>query len=273
MGNGYDGYSMSNNAREAYDLGKMPISKWTKRDVLGVVKQELPDKVELVSQLTLPLIKKYLLTSTEWHHTSSYYNSTDFYEVDLDFIGRLTQDDIDRWTTKNSQQKQDIDNTTNRFLGRIDYIEWGGTRSHPTAKNKQLDNVFIEQRGSFYYVYDNNDNLLLKKKVDSRGTYVTNLQERAKLKAQVSDYRQRREKEIIENSPENAVDFYMTSAEQYGRMDVSQSGYLYIPGRKPKPWDYDDISNFSEVGERRLAPNGKGYILEKWDGTKFVPQV
>lgn len=32
---GYYGYSMSNNAVEAYENGEMPISKWTKKEIVG----------------------------------------------------------------------------------------------------------------------------------------------------------------------------------------------------------------------------------------------
>jgi len=38
-GNGYDGYSMSNNARAAYESGEMPISKWTKAECLTNTKR------------------------------------------------------------------------------------------------------------------------------------------------------------------------------------------------------------------------------------------
>lgn len=35
---GYDGYSMSNNAREAYEYGYMPKSKWTKATMIEAIK-------------------------------------------------------------------------------------------------------------------------------------------------------------------------------------------------------------------------------------------
>lgn len=37
-GNGYDGYSMSNNARSAYDDGERPLSKWTKAAIMSEIK-------------------------------------------------------------------------------------------------------------------------------------------------------------------------------------------------------------------------------------------
>ena len=36
-GNGYHGYSMSNNAKEAYENGEMPLSKWTKTAIIDAI--------------------------------------------------------------------------------------------------------------------------------------------------------------------------------------------------------------------------------------------
>jgi len=36
------------------------------------------------------------------------------------------------------------------------YLEWSGTRKHPKATKKILTNVNIEEKGSFYYVTDDN---------------------------------------------------------------------------------------------------------------------
>jgi hypothetical protein len=56
---GYAGYSMSNNAVEAYNDYKMPISEL--RKFLG--------------------IKDISFTPCEWHHSSKFYNSVDFYDA------------------------------------------------------------------------------------------------------------------------------------------------------------------------------------------------
>lgn len=37
---GYFGYSMSNNAVEAYENGSKPFSKWTKADILELIEDE-----------------------------------------------------------------------------------------------------------------------------------------------------------------------------------------------------------------------------------------
>ena len=58
---GYDGFSMSKNARDAHASGKLPASKLAKE--LGV-------STAAVRQFFSP---------SEWHHTSKHYNRTDFY--------------------------------------------------------------------------------------------------------------------------------------------------------------------------------------------------
>jgi hypothetical protein len=42
---GYDNFSMSNNARDAYRSGEMPMSKWTKQDILRAAKQTCPAEI------------------------------------------------------------------------------------------------------------------------------------------------------------------------------------------------------------------------------------
>lgn len=88
---GYYRYSMSNNARIAYENGEKPMSKWTKKAILEEVEQlvdweDLPSAImPIIKKMTLPQLKG-LLNYTGWHHTSKMYNKTDFYEVDAKHI-------------------------------------------------------------------------------------------------------------------------------------------------------------------------------------------
>lgn len=82
-GNGYDGYSMSNNARAAYAEGEHPLSKWSKKEILDAVIEINPD-IDC-SRLTLETLKDRFLTQSSWHHTSMFYNATGFYSIDEDY--------------------------------------------------------------------------------------------------------------------------------------------------------------------------------------------
>lgn len=67
-GNGYDGYSMSNNARAAYASGEKPLSNWTKTDIIDAIQDINPD-IDCL-RLNAATLKKEFLTQTSWHHMS-----------------------------------------------------------------------------------------------------------------------------------------------------------------------------------------------------------
>ena len=84
---GYDGYSMSNRARQAYADGKMPLSKIKKKDL-----EDAGIDVSLAE--FKKAAKAGIIQPSEWHHTSKRYNQTDFY--DLESISELIEDgDLD----------------------------------------------------------------------------------------------------------------------------------------------------------------------------------
>lgn len=72
---GYSGYSMSNNAIQAYNEGKMPLSKITRKEL---DKYNITMSVELFKWICQC---KNIIKPCEWHHTSKYYNETDFYDL------------------------------------------------------------------------------------------------------------------------------------------------------------------------------------------------
>ncbi len=97
-GNGYDGYSMSNNAREAYENGEMPLSKWSKAEIINAISEINPDIN--CSKIFLEVLKEKFLEKKSWHHTSKFYNETDFYALNEDYVRKLTQDEVDNIAEK-----------------------------------------------------------------------------------------------------------------------------------------------------------------------------
>lgn len=75
-GRGYSGYSMSNNAVAAYNNGQKPLSKFTKEDAEAL--SELTGK-----KWTLKEVKDFVKDYGEvgYHHTSKFYNKTNFYSI------------------------------------------------------------------------------------------------------------------------------------------------------------------------------------------------
>lgn len=168
---GYYNYSMSNNAVAAYEMGKMPISRWTKKSILEAAAEYTDDeaKLALLRKIPLATLKRHILRYSEWHHTSSRYNTTDFYSLDEFALDDLTEDTIAIWLQETN--KPTVKATPTRKLGTIEYLVWGGTRRHPKAYERKLENVEIEEKGCFYLVYQNGTQVL-KKKIGSNGTFV-----------------------------------------------------------------------------------------------------
>ena len=69
---GYDNFSMSNNARQAYADGRYPASQMVKH-----LKKHYP---RTFRGLTISILKE-IVGSCEYHHTSCRYNCTDFYDI------------------------------------------------------------------------------------------------------------------------------------------------------------------------------------------------
>ena len=94
---GYDKEKhMSRNAVEAYDKGRMPISKWTKTTVMGRIQKAYPKSAEAFGKMTLAFLREHFLVNTEWHHTSDYFNATDFYT----FNAFLSPDELEAITAE-----------------------------------------------------------------------------------------------------------------------------------------------------------------------------
>ncbi len=72
IGKGYSGISMSNNAAEAYEEGRMPLSKWKKGMLIDKIDENrklVKCDYELLKRQPLEVLKKLLLSSSgEYHH-------------------------------------------------------------------------------------------------------------------------------------------------------------------------------------------------------------
>ncbi len=115
---GYCGWSMSNNAVKAYEDGEMPISKWTKKEIVGRIEDvvengeiELQCSMEKLKKLPLRILKTYCLILTSWHHTSKFYNETGFYSLNVSYIEKLTDEDLERLGSnyKGQQKKSGLE--------------------------------------------------------------------------------------------------------------------------------------------------------------------
>lgn len=130
---GYNGFSMSNNAVDAYTNGERPLSKWSKSDLLeeydNVCDESDLKKYDL-SKLRLDVLKRELLVYSSWHHTSSRFNNTDFYKIDVEACERLNNDKV-KELEKERMIKEESKETIEKW--EVKYLTWSGSRKHPKA--------------------------------------------------------------------------------------------------------------------------------------------
>lgn len=127
---GYYGYSMSNNAVEAYANGEKPLSKWIKGDILEYISLNFDDSIDmdLLKKVPAKALKNLCLSKSSWHHTSNHFNKTDFYVVDSDKVSNITVESIDLEIKKCTQTTLPIEEKW-----KCAFLEWSGTRKHPKS--------------------------------------------------------------------------------------------------------------------------------------------
>lgn len=122
---GYYNYSMSNNAIAAYQDGERPLSKWTKADILRLC----GEKAAMLKQLTVKELREHLLFKSSWHHTSKYFNATDFFSFDEDELESITAKDVEFIISCRPQKSEKKPVTT--ITAEVKYTHWRGSRNHP----------------------------------------------------------------------------------------------------------------------------------------------
>lgn len=162
---GYCGWSMSNNAVDAYDNGEMPISKWSKDRIISRINREVRNnEIELNCSLSelrkvpLEVLKQYCLRYSSWHHTGKYYQTTDFYSLDIDSIEELTDQKLKELASDYKEERRRLkerkaEETEENEVETEEkweccFPEWTGTRNHP--KKKMIREIGII-KGKWFY--------------------------------------------------------------------------------------------------------------------------
>lgn len=131
--NGYNGYSMSKRAAAAYEDGKVPFSK-------------LPACIRKIGKYKLD----NYAAPCEWHHTSKFYNRTDFYDVEQVLAIFLIESSEEYEPApeaveflKNFKTTPATLPTTSFIAKKVSWLEWSGSRKHPKATCRELHNVQV----------------------------------------------------------------------------------------------------------------------------------
>jgi integrase len=141
---GYYGFSMSNNAVEAYTSGEKPLSKWTKSEIIELINDEDEYKATLFKKVNTKILKETLLEKTSWHHTSNWFNRTDFYSFNYERLEELNEEEIKKLSEiKIVKEEPKIEKRT------VKYLTWEGTRKYPKPIVHIEENVEIINNWAF----------------------------------------------------------------------------------------------------------------------------
>ena len=174
---GYVGCKMSERAQEAYDSGERPMSKWSKWDIICDLENDLDDDtIAKLSKYSAQTIKNVCLEWTSWHHTGSYANETDFYQVidgrDVDLVQMFKDlDSEDKYLKEERKQKKEEKKKVDmsEIKCRFEYGEWSTYNSRHYLNWYKRYGI---KRGNWIYYIEHS---CLKKKMVS-GKYVNILQ-------------------------------------------------------------------------------------------------
>ena len=139
---GYYGYSMSNNAVDAYENGEMPISKWNKSAIMEEIRKNVKEgelslqcSMGRLEKLPVKALKEHCLYCSSEHHTSKYYNMTEFYSLDIDSLEELTDQELEEIVHKYKQEREQ--EKTQEIIEekwKCAFLEWYGSRNFRKAE-------------------------------------------------------------------------------------------------------------------------------------------
>ena len=159
---GYDGLSMSINAREAYAEGRKPVSSITKEDIQ---KHGVTESIAFFRWYV-----KKCCRSCEWQHTSYKYNITDFYDI-AECCEKFKKTDKDKLKAvykqelveKKAQQNANSDDTP--YYAKVEYS------ISTMSGRKDLDAYAIVHR-CWAYIKDDYRKKIIRKKIDGRHFWI-----------------------------------------------------------------------------------------------------
>lgn len=149
---GYSGFSMSNNAIDAYENGEKPLSKWKKADIVEAVESyrdenKLTFSMDLFGKISLAVMKERFLYKSSYHHTSLHFNKTDFYSIDDTELDELTDEQIEAIICQ-SKKENKVELAPCEEVWKCAFLEWSGTRKHPKATEIVEEGVI---KGDWFY--------------------------------------------------------------------------------------------------------------------------
>lgn len=106
---GYIGNSMSVRAKQAYDSGEMPKSKWSKSVMIDALSEEFGDvAADGFKKISKDKLFDGIMKKSSWHHTGKFATETDFYSIDRKrAISFAKENNIDSMSEVISEEEKD----------------------------------------------------------------------------------------------------------------------------------------------------------------------
>lgn len=126
---GYDGFSKSNNAISAEFNGKFPISIVAKK-----------------AKVPTGFVRMHF-SPCEWHHTSKWYNTVDYYDLEevIEWLGTDEGKSAlakDKANTIKAKEKSIVHlNCT------VKWLDWYGTRNNPKCEEMKESGAIVSVKG------------------------------------------------------------------------------------------------------------------------------
>lgn len=180
MNNGYNEYKMSNRAVNAYENGEMPLSKWNKKVIINAIEEYIENNnikvnfdINNINKYSLDTLKRTFLYRSSWHHTSSKFNKTDFYQLDEDSIIKTNESDLKKLEEiikEEKVEKEKEKEKSNYEYVIIEYEEFEGSKKYGKYVNHSEPAILI---GNWAYLIKYYFRKPEKKNID--GNHILNI--------------------------------------------------------------------------------------------------
>lgn len=151
-GRGYEAdYSMSVNARLAYEAGEAPASRYAKRAFFRR------------HHITAADFKAVGVPGVE-HHSSAWFNAVSFYAVEQ-VAAHLRQ------LVAAARERLEAQRQTEDFEAEVRWLEWAGSRKHPRATEHSC-RARVSRKGSMYTITPLAGGTPFRKREGTRGFHI-----------------------------------------------------------------------------------------------------
>lgn len=127
----YVGYSESVRSKEAKENGVFPKSLWTKQRMVEILEEEgREDLINKLNKIPVYILKDECLSFKEQHHTSKFYNVTEFYSFSIEYLEELTDQKV-----KELKERRRLENIKNKEIR----VERNRIREEKRKKKEELN--------------------------------------------------------------------------------------------------------------------------------------